>query len=626
MTQNSGRRAEWSRRRLRRVFLALLLACPAANLVADTYLNPFFSESAEADQRNDRSKDGTSSSTTEMESAPAVKSAPIAAIRLPAPPATSNVTPPMTQRPAYVHQQVASSDLPAIAASLRPAAAARPIPQRLPTPSQDDRPVFAPIVAASNAMPAVPPNLSRPTYLPPPPPLGLHAEQLGAVVAQPATAPISQPSQRPPASVKTQPDVSQSVSVRQDLIPALPAATPMQPADVTARTKQPEPKSQWLQSVTPSTCRKLALERLDDASREYSVKAWMSAETSAWQSLSYAAQAIDVAQRQLAAPVDSKSASEQLSEAKTAIREARDFGLHSETLDEDGISRLIRSHATSILHEVPLDGMTPSEAADRYLDHARQLLGRMASYHVSTAATLDLLAAIELGRDEADRMPAVTALCLRRAAFQGQPGNGSLAKRLGQQLADMGLDKEAMWTLEHAMNIQPAADTAQALATVMSRSGDREAAMQLTAQLRNDLSPPSESPRVPDIIQLTPEQFASVSPSIHQTSIATPLSNASAMQPQGLPVVPVSYRMNASQAGAGTIAQAPVSPFPVSATGSTTFGTGSVVDGVPSASPYVNSPSAQPHVPDPRFIQSGGFQPAPVSNVQRFLDKVTEMW
>ena len=246
------------------------------------------------------------------------------------------------------------------------------------------------------------------------------------------------------------------------------------------------------------------------------------------------------------------TASQTLFRARTAIREARDFQLLEDALDIHGIKRMVQSHETTILKEdfqseifeAQDVSISVSEASDRYLDHARQLLGGLASGNATVAEALDLLAAIQLGRGEPGRLPAATALCLRRAAFQGQPANGSLASRLGMQLADMGLDREAQWTLERAMSISPSPATAHSLAQVLGRSGDRQTAMNLIADLKQGFEGSQQSPRVPDVIQLTPEQFASVSPSLNATVPTNETRNATSTQ--GLRVTAAGYRSNLS--------------------------------------------------------------------------------
>ena len=123
--------------------------------------------------------------------------------------------------------------------------------------------------------------------------------------------------------------------------------------------------------------------------------------------------------------------------------------------------------------------------------------------------------ALVFAGDEAVDLPEETSLCLRRAALQGQPANAHLASRLGMQLADMGLDAEAERTLRHAMSISPDAETAQSLVQVMQRRGKQADAQRLSEGIQQTLaSGPSQS-RLPTVIQLSPSQFASISPAVN---------------------------------------------------------------------------------------------------------------
>lgn len=285
------------------------------------------------------------------------------------------------------------------------------------------------------------------------------------------------------------------------------------------RSQRSEPLApvagRWLQSITTSSCSERASKLLDDAYREYAVSAWSSAEDSAWKSLELIVRGIDVADRQTAASNATPSASISLEEARTAIREARDFVAGGGAMDAERLEGIVSSHQTPVLTGLIPKGITASEAADRYLDHARIKLAEIAGYRIQAAQAMDLIAAIGLGRNNPKCLPAETALCLRRAALQGQPSNVSLASRLGMQLADMGLDNEAAWTLQHVASLEPNGEIAKTLARVKTRAGERNSAMQLTAELRRSMPKSSDADRVPDVVELTPSQFASISPAIN---------------------------------------------------------------------------------------------------------------
>ncbi len=345
-------------------------------------------------------------------------------------------------------------------------------------------------------------------------------------------------------------------------------ATPI-PETSNVRFEPMTVRTPWLQSVTATTHFLEARRILDAAHHEYRVAAYSSAEASTWDALRHLAAALDVS-----APSDnvtrSNSAADQLSIAEAAIREAKDFSGKYGTVDSVAIRRLIRCHQTSVLKSIlDQDESTPTvtEAIDRYLNEARLRLHPLAAKSVEIAEALDLLAAIGLARYDSQSLPNETALCLRRAALQGQPGNAMLASALGQQLARAGLFDEARWALEHSLAIQQDSQTMLSLLDVLHRSGDEDAAARVRYAAKQQFGDPHAAPRIPEIIQLSPEQFASVSKSVvmgspvsmdlptaatsaslasvrlnqsntpHQTSIPSlPSSNEDALPPEQKPV------------------------------------------------------------------------------------------
>ncbi len=293
----------------------------------------------------------------------------------------------------------------------------------------------------------------------------------------------------------------------------------------------------WLPSVTPSTQYSEGRRLLDRAHHEYTVSAYASAEASAWNAL-----------RKLAAAVDTSTgcvtASENLEIAETAMREARDFAGKSTPADAATIERLIRCHQTAVLkptHAKPAGEVhvTATEAIDRYMNEARVRLSHIASQSVDAAEAMDLIGSISLGRYQSETLPNETALTLRRAALQGQPRNGMLASMLGRHLAQLGLLDESRWALEHALSIQPDVDTQRTLVGVLQRSGKIDEARERQLAMQQPSGNPSpSSPRIPEVIQLTPEQFAAVSQPVmlqNADRSITPTPQPSIAQPSSTP-------------------------------------------------------------------------------------------
>jgi hypothetical protein len=238
--------------------------------------------------------------------------------------------------------------------------------------------------------------------------------------------------------------------------------------------------------------------------------------------LRFAAEAVELAWRENANPPangPNAAALANLQIARTAIREARDFGGQYGAGDRASIRRMAMSHQTAVLDSQPVNTLTAADAIDRYLDDARVRLSGIASQSVEAAQAMDLLAAIYLGRADVKTLPSSTALCLRRAALQGQPGNASLALRLGMHLADLGLYREARWALEHSLNLEPSQEASEALVLVLRRSGHSDEAAQLIASTQAAIPhDATRSPRVPQVETLSPEEFASISKPVMKNS------------------------------------------------------------------------------------------------------------
>jgi hypothetical protein len=321
--------------------------------------------------------------------------------------------------------------------------------------------------------------------------------------------------------------------------------------------------TRWLRSSSSSAATEVARRLLAQGSAEFNVRAWLSAETTAWEALRWAAEAVDLEDRERgnAPPLPSRTALSQLNLAKTAIHEARDFAGKYGEVDGDAIARMTRSHVTDVLDHVPTEGLTDTDASDRYLDEARVALAAIASRSSEAAQTMDLLAAVYLGRAEPKTLPSATALCLRRAALQGQPGNANLATRLGMHLSDVGLLDEACWVLKHSLSIREDRQTSDTLASVLQRSGRAQDAAELIAKTRtpaaNAASPGqstpdrkpigSGQPRIPEIVELSPADFAALSK----------------------PVIPASHRAQATGSAATSASATPSNVTTVASTRTT---------------------------------------------------------
>ncbi|TWU65955.1 hypothetical protein V7x_15110 [Crateriforma conspicua] len=296
----------------------------------------------------------------------------------------------------------------------------------------------------------------------------------------------------------------------------------------------------WLASGTSISLDRDASTALADATADYGVGAWASAEDNAWLAIRKAAQSLDC-------QTSSSRDVQQLNQAIDAIREAKDFVGPYAADDPVVLRRLIRSHRTSVAAPW-LDASqaaVPScrQLADVYLNHARRMLGDLASRHLVAARSLDLLAAVTLSRKDETTLAGPVALCLRRAALQGQPQNASLALNLGRQLIDVGLYREAHWALQQSYQHQPSAESAELIARLMHQAGEVDAAgrwmIAARQSLQNAGAVATGSP-VPEVVHVSPAEFASLSarppvvpgtPAMIGNLTATP-SQATTMNPR----------------------------------------------------------------------------------------------
>ena len=319
---------------------------------------------------------------------------------------------------------------------------------------------------------------------------------------------------------------------------ALP--TELQGGVTSVSTTQAEGQVRWLRSSSASDCARRARALMDRASIEYSSAAWFSAEATVWEAFRCAAEGIDLQERELAKVqlgVRRRTATGRLKFARTAIREARDFAGIYGAADGCAISRMAISHSTDVLDGLPCETLSGSDAADRYLDSARIALAEIASHSVEAAQGMDLLAAIYLKQNDVAKLHNATALCLRRAALQGQPDNSSLASRLGMHLLDVGLLEEARWALAHSLSIEKDEATTQAYLAVLYQTGRRAEAKQLIATLPAAPASIVKAAHVPTITELSPRDFAAISRPVMPASargnlIATPVSAIQQTSPQ----------------------------------------------------------------------------------------------
>lgn len=314
------------------------------------------------------------------------------------------------------------------------------------------------------------------------------------------------------------------------------------------------PQRVYLASQTAKSQNVAAQILFEQAQLEYQCNAFASAETSTWAALVKAAEAVDLGRSRVTG-TQSTSAQDDLHAGRRALIEVRDFVGPYASSGSETIIRLVRSHETDVVRNTlprrqvgarePIDSsfrLTANEVIDRYLDFARSRLGSLAADSLIAAQSMDLLAAISLGRADKAKLPGPTAICLRRAAVQGQSNNPDLVAKLGRHLADVGLIDEARWALSHSLQLAYNPTVAAKLASLPGTSSiptsqpttpssgnpHYGSSVLATTLPRNVGTKP-----VPEVTPMSPMQFASISRSVMQNGrpdAAVGMSNSNLVQ------------------------------------------------------------------------------------------------
>jgi tetratricopeptide (TPR) repeat protein len=203
--------------------------------------------------------------------------------------------------------------------------------------------------------------------------------------------------------------------------------------------------------------------------------------------------------------------------ANQTLREVDDFlvTLRS-TNDGDSIRRLVDAHATPVLKDKNLSGMSPLTAAQHYLHYAEAQLVAAAQGHPWASELL-----YTVGRTyqaEADSNSArvdtlrMKALAYYRAARITLPSNAIACNQLGYLLLQMDRNTEAREALIAAVTLKLEEASLSNLAEASRRLGDSQTvawATQTVAAIRSRTPPPSP---VPPYIEVSQEDFIAISP------------------------------------------------------------------------------------------------------------------
>ncbi len=165
-----------------------------------------------------------------------------------------------------------------------------------------------------------------------------------------------------------------------------------------------------------------------------------------------------------------------LSAAWTALREAEDFLPRNATAAPPDNALVAAGHATPILKEADLRGVTGLEAYRRYLAFAQDQFALAAGADITASMALRGLGKVYGAFAERNatqpREAAAVAVMFYQAALAARPDNYMAANDLGVLLAKGGRWNDARRVLEYAVAISPNPSTCWNLIRVCSALGD----------------------------------------------------------------------------------------------------------------------------------------------------------
>ena len=201
-----------------------------------------------------------------------------------------------------------------------------------------------------------------------------------------------------------------------------------------------------------------------------------------------------------------------LSQALTATREAADFLGRFGATDDSAVQRLVDAHSTRVLKRCDVQGVTPLRAADVYYEFARQKFTESIGNWPTASQALVILSKTEaISREDSDANLSAAQVCYLRSAIACDPNNAVAANDLGHELLALGMFRESRWALEHSYAQRPSRQALHDLAELHRVTGNIQLAQACATTLASLKDQPT---RVAQVMNLTPAQFAAVSPPV----------------------------------------------------------------------------------------------------------------
>lgn len=222
-----------------------------------------------------------------------------------------------------------------------------------------------------------------------------------------------------------------------------------------------------------------------------------------------------------------------LDKALNALREELDFLRVGNGVS---VASIVATHSTEALKNRPLDTVSPSIASQHYRSHARKELLIAADEHPWAA---DLLYALGKTFEKEAEQNTTIATSLRsqavicyQAAVQLKPNHTEASNQLGHTLLLLDRVDEALISLNNAVQINPSSASWSNLAEAYKRSGAHQQAVIAAAKANEwqKAAKPTFSRSNPEVIEISPEEFARFSPAQNSFVASAPASMAAPNQ------------------------------------------------------------------------------------------------
>lgn len=237
-----------------------------------------------------------------------------------------------------------------------------------------------------------------------------------------------------------------------------------------------------------------------------------------------------------------------LQQAMVAMKECADFE-DSVLLDAKQLRLIINSHTTPVLKEKDIAVMSPTVAGQHYRAFARQSFLIATDGHPWGA---DLLFALGKTYEREAEQDVPRGMMLRNQAtvcFQAAnvlgPTRSHISNQLGFNLLQLDRIDEAYQAFKSSLESQPSANAWRNLAELYRRRGAVESVSYALAQADSlSAGDATSAPRTPEIMEVSPEEFARYSPPPVMASTMT--AGAASSNPTGSNGGPVHSGLNST--------------------------------------------------------------------------------